>query len=939
MRTHPSQPRSSASWLAALRPLSRPFRRWFSPRRAAPILTRSLRLEALETRDLPSVVSPMYIVAHPLSNKPLGAPGPVGYSPAQIVQAYGFNQISFNGVTGNGSGQTIAIVDAYNTPTITGDLAAFDVAESLAAPPSFKVVNQSGGNTLPMNATPGGWGLETSLDVEWAHSVAPGANILLVESNTENDSDMYAAVQYAAGVSGVCVISMSWGDSEAPSELGNDGYFTHAGVTYVAASGDSGSPPIYPSASPNVLAVGGTSLSLSNGNYGSESAWSGSGGGISAFESAPPYQQGLVIYNGSSNGMRTTPDVSYNANPGTGVGVLDDWDYAGWVQVGGTSAAAPQWSGLIAIANQGRALEGLGSLSGASQTLPDLYALPQSDFHDITTGSSISTSTPPGPNYAAGPGYDLATGRGTPMANLIVNGLMGPVQVLYGSLSVTNNTGNVSVSAITGSTTTYTFTVTNLTANTLTLQDPISLPTGFTLVSDFGNTTLAGGVSTTFTVGINTATATTYSGTVSFGISNANNNSFSFTLTGTVGSTIILDDSQLGFSATSGWLYASGSNYSQYYDSNTHYILGGVGSKDVASWTFTVAPGTYQVSATWVPYSNRATNAQYTVLSGSSVLATTTVNQQQAPGSFSDAGAQWQNLGAGNLLDFGTSLTVDLSGAGNGYLIADAMRIHLISALPQAPAVQVSEGATVVANNGSVNFGSTLVGAPLTQTFTVTDTGTQALTLGSVSVTGAGFTLSAAPGATTLASGATTTFAVQLSAAAGSYSGNVSFTTNDPNNLTFTFAVSGTVSTTEILDDSQPGFSATSGWLYASGSNYSQYYDSNTHYILGSAGSQDVATWAVNVGPGVYRVSVTWVPFSNRATNAQYTVLLGSSVLGSSTVNQQQAPSSFSDAGAQWQDLGAGTFTVTSAGTLSVQLAGTGNGYLIADAVRIQKVG
>jgi len=93
------------------------------------------------------------------------------------------------------------------------------------------------------------------------------------------------------------------------------------------------------------------------------------------------------------------------------------------------------------------------------------------------------------------------------------------------------------------------------------------------------------------------------------------------------------------------------------------------------------------------------------------------------------------------------------------------------------------------------------------------------------------------------------------------------------------------------------------------------------------------------VGPGVYRVSATWVPFSNRATNAQYTVLLGSSVQGSATINQQVGPSSFSDAGAQWQDLGAGTFTVTSAGTLSVQLAGTGNGYLIADAVRIQKVG
>jgi hypothetical protein len=424
MRMRSVSARPAAHWLANLRPLSRPFRHWFLPHRAALTHKRPPQLEVLETRDLPSGMSPLYILADPIAEQPLSGTSPIGYSPGQIVQAYGFNQISFNGVAGDGTGQTIAVVDAYNQPTITSDLANFDATNGLPAPPSFKVVNQNGGSNLPPNASLQGWGLETSLDVEWAHAIAPKANILLVESFTNNDSDMYAAVQWAATKGGASVVSMSWGDSEADSETSNDGLFTQPGVTYVAASGDTGAPPIYPASSPNVLAVGGTSLSLNGNGYVSESAWSGSGGGLSSVESAPSYQQGLVIYNGKSNGMRATPDVSFNADPSTGVGVLDTYDFGGWVPVGGTSAAAPQWAGLIAIANQGRVKAGLGTLSGASQTLPDLYSLPQSDFHDITSGSSISTSTPPGPNYAAGPGYDLATGRGTPIANLIAAALV-----------------------------------------------------------------------------------------------------------------------------------------------------------------------------------------------------------------------------------------------------------------------------------------------------------------------------------------------------------------------------------------------------------------------------------------------------------------------------------------------------------------------------------
>src|SRR5262249_21361675 len=144
---------------------------------------------------------------------PLSGPGlPGGFSPAQIRHAYGFDQISFNGVPGDGRGQTIAIIDAYDQPNIAGDLATFDSTFCIAAPPSLTKGNQAGGTSYPV--VDAGWGLEISLDVEWAHAIAPAANILLVEANSNNFSDLFAAITYAKNLPGVSVVSMSWGSSE-----------------------------------------------------------------------------------------------------------------------------------------------------------------------------------------------------------------------------------------------------------------------------------------------------------------------------------------------------------------------------------------------------------------------------------------------------------------------------------------------------------------------------------------------------------------------------------------------------------------------------------------------------------------------------------------------------------------------------------------------------
>jgi subtilase family serine protease len=357
-----------------------------------------LYLEPLEARDLPSV-----------------------FTPAQIRHAYGFDQITFNNghVKADGSGQTIAIVEAFHDPRIASDLHYFDWIFGLPDPPNFMQVNQRGGPTFP--AVNPAWALETALDVEWAHAVAPRANILLVEADSATMTDLLAAVNYARYQPGVVVVSMSWGSPEFSHETAYDPYFTtpagHSGITFVASSGDTGGGTSYPAVSPNVLAVGGTSLSVSPfGNYLSETAWSGSGGGVSLYETKPSFQLGVPA------GRRATPDVALNADPYTGNYIYDTVAYAGiagWFQDAGTSAGAAEWAGLIALADQGRALSGRGSLSNAQALL---YYLPASDFHDITTGSN---------GYAAGPGFDFVTGRGTPIAPLIVQHLLG-----WGTLTV-----------------------------------------------------------------------------------------------------------------------------------------------------------------------------------------------------------------------------------------------------------------------------------------------------------------------------------------------------------------------------------------------------------------------------------------------------------------------------------------------------------------------
>lgn len=407
-----------------------------SRRRAKP-RARDLSIESLEPRHALSAAPtnmPTWLSAAPVapgadrapglalsSNLPQGTPGPAGFTPAQIRGAYGLDTVSFGAVPADGAGTTIAIVTAYDSPNVAADLATFDAAFGLPAPPSFKKVNQTGGAKLP--AVDPAWATETCIDVQWAHAIAPGASILLVEASSNSDADLMAAVSYARSAPGVVAVSMSWGRGEYVGETAFDARFTtpagHAGVTFFAASGDDGAPGIYPAMSPNVVAVGGTSLSLTKSGEAREKAWSGSGGGPSTQEARPAWQAGVVP---ATVTKRAIPDVSLVADPATGLAVCDS--RAGgrqrpWSVYGGTSIAAPQWAGIAAIVAQGRALRGAASLDGATQFLPAIYALPSADFRDVTEGKSRGT-----PGYAATVGFDLATGRGSPAAASLIKDLV-----------------------------------------------------------------------------------------------------------------------------------------------------------------------------------------------------------------------------------------------------------------------------------------------------------------------------------------------------------------------------------------------------------------------------------------------------------------------------------------------------------------------------------
>jgi subtilase family serine protease len=394
-------------------------------------------------------------------NRPMdGSAGPRCYQATQIQNAYDITPLLNRGI--NGTGRTIVIVDAYGSPTIAADLHDFDAGMGLADP-NFSVITPVGAPPAfdPTSDNQLGWGEETTLDVEWAHATAPGANIVLAVAPSNEDADILATTKYVVDNNVGDVISQSFGEAEAcmdPALLTQQhAVFAEAvakGITLFASSGDSGaSQPACdpkstaalfaastPASDPNVTGVGGTTLTAdpSTGAYQGETAWTEpygcnppavdasdvncSGGGFSSVYARPDYQSAL-----QKNRARGVPDVAYNAGVSGGVlihcGFCNEI-FAGapadapiFFIIGGTSAGSPQWAGLAADADQ-LGQHRMGNIN------PALYSIAQgkkqyaSALHDVTVGTNDVAEI--GGGFSAAQGWDPVTGLGSPnAANLL----------------------------------------------------------------------------------------------------------------------------------------------------------------------------------------------------------------------------------------------------------------------------------------------------------------------------------------------------------------------------------------------------------------------------------------------------------------------------------------------------------------------------------------
>ncbi len=359
----------------------------------------------------------------PLAKAAVG-PGfvPNGYGPADLQSAYALP----DGSSGEGTGMTVAIVDAYDLATAEADLGTyrsqFGLSSCTTANGCFSKVDQTGGSSYP--PTNSGWSGETALDIEMVSAVCPNCHILLVEANTSAGSDMFAAEAKAVAL-GANVVSNSWGGSEFLGEQNLDApYLQHPGVAITFSTGDAGYGVQYPAASPFVTAVGGTSLSASGNARGwTETAWSGAGSGCSDVEAKPAFQHDASCSN------RTVADVSAVADPNTGVAVYSA-SQGGWVKFGGTSVASPVIAGVYALA---------GPASTGTYPVTYPYAKP-AELNDVTSGSNGSC----GGTYlcTAKTGYDGPTGLGTPIGT----GAFGTGSAPGAPTSVVATAGNASAS-------------------------------------------------------------------------------------------------------------------------------------------------------------------------------------------------------------------------------------------------------------------------------------------------------------------------------------------------------------------------------------------------------------------------------------------------------------------------------------------------------------
>lgn len=395
------------------------------------------------------------------------------YSPQDMRNQYDINPTYAPGNGAAGAGQTIVIFDSFGSPTIRQDLSAFDASYNMPDPPSFAIYEPEGNVTYPyLNDSPSavahsykdqqeiGWGYETTLDVEWAHAIAPSANIALVVTpiseaegvkgleNLENAQEWALDNHIGAIWSNSYAATEQTFENPAVVQRLNALYRTAAntGISAFFGTGDLGAanydkqctgaspqcgtyayPTVnFPSSSPDVVSVGGTEIPIPQPaleTYNPETVWNdccgATGGGYSTVFGEPLYQAMNAIFDPTAS--RGLPDVSYNAALISSVLIYESFDPSylpGWVPIGGTSAATPQWAAIDAIANNAD-----GPLGFLTPRLYQIYANKAAyglAFHDIADGNNSFAGVP---GYDAGPGWDPVTGLGTPDVNNLVQAL------------------------------------------------------------------------------------------------------------------------------------------------------------------------------------------------------------------------------------------------------------------------------------------------------------------------------------------------------------------------------------------------------------------------------------------------------------------------------------------------------------------------------------
>ena len=549
---------------------------------------------------------------------------PANVSPDATVGGFGPSDLdsAYNLPTANGSGKTVAIVDAYNDPNAESDLGTyrsqFGLPACTTANGCFRKVNQTGGTSYPANNS--GWAGEIALDIEMVSAACPKCHILLVEATSATTANLGTAVNEAVSL-GANAVSNSYGGSESSSDpTTGTTYYKHPGVAITVSSGDEGYVTEFPASSPWVTSVGGTALSRASNSRGwSESVWStssseGAGSGCSAYESKPSFQHDT----GCSR--RTVADVSAVADPATGVAVYDSYGSGGWTVFGGTSVASPLVAGVYALA----------SSPGASD-FPNSYPYANTGaLNDVTTGQTASCGT-----YLckAGTGYDGPTGLGTP------NGVaaFGPSSTGTNDFSVSDSPTSGSVTAGGSTGTTVSTATTAGSAQTVSFSAS-GLPSGAS--ASFSPTSVTSGSSSTLTISTTTSTAAgTYSITVT-GTAASGSHSTTFTLTvGSGGGTCAsgqkitnpgFESGSTGWTASSGVIGQYGSSGEPTHSGTWDAWLDGYGTShtDTLSHSITIPSGcsTYTLAFyLHIDTSETTTSTAYdklTVSLGSTTLAT-----------------------------------------------------------------------------------------------------------------------------------------------------------------------------------------------------------------------------------------------------------------------------------------------------------------------------